>query len=127
MFVCYLVCDSPSHKWGRNFLREKMDVDSLTDKHCSSQLREFLALVTTVIPCTSTNNDWKWPEICMCRFARTAGTCQEPESGALTDMLTDCHTPRVKLGLGMHLQIAAEALCGLLHHDLIHTIEPKAH
>ena len=42
-------------------------------------------------------------------------------------MLTNGHTSGFELVLCMRLQVPAEALCGLLHHNLIHAVEPNAH
>lgn len=42
-------------------------------------------------------------------------------------MLTNSHTPGFKLGLCMRLQVCAEALCGLLHNNLVHAVESNAH
>ena len=97
----------------------------MTDKHCSSQLSKFPAFVTTIIPCTNHQRLHLARHICV----QVGQQCNlEVRAWCLKGgMLTNCHTPGFKLGLCMRLQIAAEALCGLLHHNLIHTVEPKAH
>lgn len=45
----------------------------------------------------------------------------------LIGVLTNSHTPGFELVPCMRLQVPAEPLCGLLHHNLVHTVEPNAH